>query len=58
MSNPEVFEPTFVRIVENIDGSEGPVFDKNGRFYMVAPTKPNAGEVVRVNLENGQVTVL
>lgn len=60
MSNPEVFEPKFVKIAENLAGAEGPVFDKNGNFYMVAPECVDAennaaGEVLKVNLENGQV---
>ena len=55
MSNPEVNEPKFTKIAHDILGSEGPVFDRNGVFYMVAPEKENAGDVVRVNLENGQV---
>lgn len=57
MSNPEVIEPNFTKIAENLEGAEGPVFDRNGKFYMVAPfgNDENSGNVVRVNLENGQV---
>ncbi|KAH3731203.1 diisopropyl-fluorophosphatase-like [Dreissena polymorpha] len=62
MSNPEVIEPKFVKIAENLAGAEGPVFDKGGNFYMVAPEVVDAqnkyaGEVLKVNLENGQTEV-
>lgn len=55
MSNPEVIETKFTKIAENIPGAEGPVFDRNGEFYMVAPMRENAGDLVHVNLESGQV---
>lgn len=60
MSNPEVLEPNLTKIADSLEGAEGPVFDKHGNFYMVAPertdTKKNpAGDVLKVNLESGKV---
>ncbi|WAR23310.1 DFPA-like protein [Mya arenaria] len=63
MANPEVITPQFTKIVENIAGAEGPVFDRNGTFYMVAPERTDesnnaAGDVVKVNLDNAMLTVM
>lgn len=60
MSNPEVLELNFTKIADSLEGAEGPVFDKHGNFYMVAPertdTKNNpAGDVLKVNLDIGKV---
>ena len=60
MSNWEEIEPTFTQIVkEKLPGSEGPVFDRNGKFFMVAPEVMEgenfAGQVVTVDLETGKV---
>jgi len=60
MSTPEVISPNFTKIAENIPGAEGPVFDKQGNFYMVAPEKVDkdgnaAGEILKVDLGNGKV---
>ncbi|XP_071118676.1 diisopropyl-fluorophosphatase-like [Haliotis cracherodii] len=62
--NPEavVVEPQFSKIVDGLLGSEGPVFDKNGNFFMVAPGVEKdgkfAGQVLKVDLKTKQVTVL
>ena len=54
--------PEFSKIVDNLLGAEGPVFDKNGNFFMVAPEvekdgKP-AGQIVKVDLSSKQVNSL
>lgn len=41
----------FIPIAKDLPGAEGPVFDRNGRFFMVAPYQ---GRVVRVT-EAGEV---
>ena len=60
MSNWEVIEPTFTQIVKDfLDGSEGPVFDRDGKFFMVAPTVKEgenfSGQVLTIDLESGKV---
>ena len=59
MSQCEVFHPTFTKIAENLLGSEGPVFDRHGNFFMVAPEVMDgdkyAGEVLKIDLETGKV---
>ena len=59
MSQWEIFEPTFTKITENLLGAEGPVFDKYGNFFMVAPEVMDgqnyAGEVLKIDLETGKV---
>lgn len=55
----EVVEPKFTKIVDGLKGSEGPVFDKDCNFYMVAPevTKNDsfAGQVLSIDVENNKV---
>ena len=51
--------PTFTRIVENLKGAEGPVFDSEGKFFVVAPEheidgKP-AGQIFTVDLSSKKV---
>lgn len=60
MSAPEIFEPEFTKIADKLFGAEGPVFDKNGQFYMVAPegveSEPkSSGDVLKVDLDCGKV---
>ena len=59
MSQCEVFHPNFTKIAENLLGSEGPVFDRHGNFFMVAPEVMDgdkyAGEVLKIDLETGKV---
>ncbi|KAK3609903.1 hypothetical protein CHS0354_036666 [Potamilus streckersoni] len=61
MTNTEVFQPQFTKIAENIPGSEGPVFDKDGRFFMVAPERTKdgqfAGDILQINLNDGKPSV-
>uniref|UniRef100_UPI0021C4C9AF Diisopropyl-fluorophosphatase n=1 Tax=synthetic construct TaxID=32630 RepID=UPI0021C4C9AF len=57
-----VIEPLFTKVTEDIPGAAGPVFDKNGDFYIVAPYvevngKP-AGEILRIDLKTGKKTVI
>ena len=56
---PKIIETTFTKIADNILGAEGPVFDKDGNFYMVAPEVEKegsfAGQVLKVNLETCEV---
>lgn len=62
-NNPEtveVVEPAFTCVAKGLLGSEGPVFSRDGDFYMVAPEvekdgKP-AGQILRVDLENKTVS--
>ncbi|XP_045157720.1 diisopropyl-fluorophosphatase-like [Mercenaria mercenaria] len=60
----EIVEPSFVKIAENLEGAEGPVFDKHGSFYMVAPLgrdnseKKPEGDVLKVDVESGKVDIL
>ncbi|XP_069128236.1 diisopropyl-fluorophosphatase-like [Argopecten irradians] len=55
-------EPTFTKIAENIRGAEGPVFDADGQFYMVAPEVEKdgkfAGQVLKVDLSTGKLDIL
>lgn len=55
----KVYTPQFSKIADNIAGAEGPVFDRNGSFYMVAPEVEKdgafAGQVLKVDLENQKV---
>lgn len=57
--DPKIIETTFTKIADNILGAEGPVFDKDGNFYMVAPEVEKegsfAGQVLKVNLETCEV---
>lgn len=50
----------FTNIVKDVPGSEGPVFDKHGNCFMVAPFAEKegktAGQVLRVDLEKKQVS--
>ena len=56
----DIVEPTFLKILEDIDGAEGPVFDMKGKFYMVEPFgKDNdihTGKVWTVDLQSGKVS--
>lgn len=45
-------EPKFEKVLEGLQGAEGPVFDKNGNFFMVAP---DTGEIYNVNLQEKRV---
>jgi gluconolactonase len=45
-------KPEFTFIAKGLDGAEGPVFDTQGRFYMVVPWE---GRVVRVT-DDGTIT--
>lgn len=50
---------TFHNIVNNILGAEGPVFDNEGNFFMVAPEvekngKP-AGQILKIDVNSGKV---
>jgi hypothetical protein len=54
------FTPEFHKVTTGLIGAEGPVFTRDGRFFMVAPCKENEkheadGEVVSVDLETGKV---
>ena len=57
----QVYETKFDRICSDLLGAEGPVFDKEDNFYMVAPevmkNDSYAGQVLKVNLENGKVCI-
>ena len=59
MTDYETLELPFTKIAENIPGAEGPVFDKDGVFYVVAPEvmdgSNNAGQILKVDLETGAV---
>lgn len=53
--------PKFTKIVSGLIGAEGPVFNKDLQFFMVAPCRENEqkeadGDVVKVNLEKGTVS--
>lgn len=54
-------EPTFIKIVDGLLGAEGPVFDQDGNFYMVAPevTKNEsfAGQVYSIDLKDRKVQI-
>ena len=55
-----IFAPKFQKVTTGLIGAEGPVFTKDQRFYMVSPGKEDqqkqcAGEIVKVNTENGKV---
>ncbi|GFR81472.1 diisopropyl-fluorophosphatase [Elysia marginata] len=57
-----IVNPEFSKVVDNIKGAEGPVFDTKGNFFMVAPEvekdgKP-AGQIVKVDLSSKQVEVI
>lgn len=45
-------EREFTKIATDLPGAEGPVFDRDGRFFMVVPRE---GRIVRVT-EDGEVT--
>ncbi|KAL8583560.1 hypothetical protein ACOMHN_028331 [Nucella lapillus] len=55
-----VFE--FTKVLDGLAGAEGPVFDANGNFYMVAPEveKNNkfAGQIVKVDLDTQKASVV
>ncbi|CAC5377576.1 Diisopropyl-fluorophosphatase [Mytilus coruscus] len=57
-----ILEPQFFKIAEGFPGAEGPVFDKCGNFYMVAPEVKNngnfAGQVVKIDLDTCKSTVI
>ncbi|XP_025081198.1 diisopropyl-fluorophosphatase-like isoform X2 [Pomacea canaliculata] len=48
-------EPKFEKVLEGLQGAEGPVFDKNGNFFMVAP---DTGEIYNVNLQEKRAILL
>lgn len=52
-------ELKFDKIVDGLLGAEGPVFTRNGDFYMVAPEvevdDQPAGEVLKINIEEKKV---
>ena len=49
----------FTKLLEGIDGAEGPVFDNKGNFYMVGPFNKKdveqAGQIFQVNLTTNEV---
>ena len=51
----------FHEIADDILGAEGPVFTRDGSFFMVAPEVEkdgkHAGQILTVNLETGEVTL-
>ncbi|ESP05381.1 hypothetical protein LOTGIDRAFT_227997 [Lottia gigantea] len=56
-------QPEFTKITSGIVGSEGPVFDKTGTLYVVAPTANMegdkfGGQVLKVDIEQKQANVL
>ena len=57
----EKLQVQFTKIAEGLLGSEGPVFNKDGEFIMVAPEVEedgrSAGQILKINLQNGQSTV-
>ncbi len=56
-----IVEPQFLKIVDGVRGAEGPVFGRNGNFFMVAPGIRKdgkfAGQVLKVDLIDKQVPV-
>lgn len=61
MAEVHVFTPEFRKICDGLLGAEGPVFDKKGNMFMVAPEVEDAdgksaGEVLSVNLQDGTVS--
>ncbi|XP_029641994.1 diisopropyl-fluorophosphatase [Octopus sinensis] len=62
METIPVDEPLFTKVASDVLGSEGPVFDKSGCFYVVAPeveknNKP-AGQILCVNLKTNKNAIL
>ncbi|KAL4236759.1 hypothetical protein ACF0H5_005144 [Mactra antiquata] len=63
MSAPEIFEPNFTKVADKLFGAEGPVFDRHGKFFMVAPegvedAPRSAGDVLNVDLASGKVDIV
>ena len=60
MAQHEVTEPQFHKIVDGINGSEGPVFTRDGRFFCVAPevTPGQPGAIIQVDLEKNTVRAI
>ena len=54
-----VEEPTFTMVGKGYTGAEGPVFNQNGEFYMVASEVEvdgkSAGQILQVNTSTGEV---
>lgn len=52
-------ELSFTKLLDGLTGSEGPVFDKEGNFFMVAPTVIKdgefAGQILRIDLDSKKV---
>ena len=50
----EIISLEFLHIVKDIPGAEGPVFTKDGRFFMVAPERMKndqfAGEIYEIDI--------
>jgi len=59
---PVVVNADFSKIIENVLGAEGPVFDNKGNFYMVAPEVEKdgkaAGQILKIDLSSGQKSLL
>lgn len=56
---PKISQHEFTKIADKLLGSEGPVFDKDGNFYMVAPEVEKdgafAGQILKVDLSTCKV---
>lgn len=56
----QIVTPDFVKILDNALGAEGPVFDKLGEMFMVAPGVEKdglpAGEILKIDLKNATVS--
>ena len=50
----------FRRVASGLAGAEGPVFSRDGKFYMVAPLAkgedPPGGNIVQIDLNTGKVS--
>ncbi|XP_071143907.1 diisopropyl-fluorophosphatase-like [Mytilus edulis] len=59
---PKISQHEFTKIADKLLGSEGPVFDKDGNFYMVAPEVEKdgafAGQILKVDLSTCKATVI
>lgn len=52
----------FTKILDGLPGAEGPVFDRNGNFFMVAPEVMRndefSGQIFKVDLSSQKVDCL
>lgn len=55
----EAVEPKFTKVIHGELGAEGPVFDKDDNFYMVAPEVMKndnySGQVLSIDLKTNKV---